>query len=123
MANTAEPDELRVVPDLGDELLYALDQHAQANRVSDVELAGWLSRAVSVLSLTWDDDVRSLWQTVTVHPSTGDIVLDDREETAYKRVVGRITPCGPTDLRSIGSASDVSAGHIPLSSLRAQRPA
>lgn len=84
-----------------DDLADALNQHAQANRVSGVELAGWLSRAVSVLALAWDDDVRSLWRAVTVHPSASDIVLDDGEETAYKRVAGRINA-----LWSYGSGID-----------------
>lgn len=84
-----------------DDFAEALAQHAEANRVSGVELAGWLSRAVSVLGLAWDDDVRTLWRAVTVHPSTGDIVLDDGEEAAYKRVAGRINT-----LWSYGSGID-----------------
>lgn len=84
-----------------DDLADALDQHAQANQVSGSVLAGWLSRVVSLLGLTWDDDVRRLWNAVIVHPSTSDVVLNDDEEQAYSRVAGRINA-----LWSYGSGVD-----------------
>lgn len=88
-------------PRAHDELSDALDQHAEANSVRPAELAGWLSRAVSVLGLPWDDDVRALWGAVVAHPSTADIVLSDAEEQAYGRVAGRINA-----LWSYGSGID-----------------
>ncbi len=54
------------------------------------ELAGWLSRTISVVGLPWDDDVGTLRGAVTAHPSTVDVVLNYGEEQAYARVAGRI---------------------------------
>lgn len=82
-----------------DDLADALEQHAQANEVSGAELAGRFSRAVSVLTLAWDDDVRSLWRAVTAQPSGADVVLDVAGESAYRRVAARIN-----NLWSYGSA-------------------
>jgi hypothetical protein len=54
------------------------------------ELVGGLSRAVSMLTLAWDDDVRTLRDAVTAHPSTTDVVLSPAEEAAYQRVADRL---------------------------------
>lgn len=83
------------------DLADAVEQHAEANQVSAASLVGWLSRAVSVLGLPWDDDVRTLWGAVIAHPSTADVVLSDAEEQAYGRVAGRINA-----LWSYGSGID-----------------
>lgn len=72
--------------DLGD----ALAQHAEANRVRAAELAGSLSRTVSVLGMAWDNDVRTLWGAIVTQPSTADVVLSAAEEQAYCRVAGRV---------------------------------
>lgn len=72
------------------DLADALDQHAEANRISVDALAGWLSRTVSLFGLAWDDDVRALWGAVVAHPSSCDVVLSDAEEQAYGRVASRV---------------------------------
>lgn len=72
------------------DLAEALDEHAEANRTTPAELAGSLSRAVSVLALPWDNDVRVVHEAVTVHPSMADVVLRPDEEAAYRRVADRI---------------------------------
>ena len=84
-----------------DDLADALAQHAEAHQTSGAELAGWFSRATSVLDLAWDDDVRALRAAVIAHPSTVDVVLSEAEEAAYGRVADRINA-----LWSYGSGID-----------------
>lgn len=73
-----------------DDLDEALVAHAEAYATTAAELIGGLSRAVSMLTLAWDDDVRTLRDAVTAHPSTTDVVLSPAEEAAYQRVADRL---------------------------------
>jgi hypothetical protein len=72
------------------DLTDALSEHAEAHRTTPRDLAGGLSRAVSVLTMAWDDDVRALRDAVTAHPSATDVVLSPAEEAAYQRVAERL---------------------------------
>jgi hypothetical protein len=65
----------------------AIAQAAEAERVSEDEVAGWCSRLAAVLGLAWDDDVLTLWR--AIDGSHGDVVLTAAGEQAYQRVADR----------------------------------
>jgi hypothetical protein len=55
-------------PNAHDDLAEALAEQAEANGTDPADLAGSLSRVVSVLALPWDDGVRALREAVTRAP-------------------------------------------------------
>jgi hypothetical protein len=77
----------------------AIDQHAEERGVNRSELAGSLSRLISVVGLAWDDNVRLLWSALEGHAGQ-DVVLSADEEEAYKCLAGASTASGPTATRS-----------------------
>jgi hypothetical protein len=68
----------------------AVEQYSEAAGEPPLALIGRLSRTVSVLTLPWDDDVDTLWRSVSAFPAKCDTELSRSEQQAYDRVVGRI---------------------------------
>jgi hypothetical protein len=73
-----------------DHLNAAVEQYTAAVGEPPLALVGCLSRAVCLLTLPWDDDVKKLWQSATAHPNKCDTELSRSEQQAYDRVVRRI---------------------------------
>ena len=72
------------------DLNAAVEQYTAVVREPPLTLVSCLSRTVSLLTLPWDDDVRTLWEAATAHPDKCDTELSRSEQQAYDRVVRRI---------------------------------
>ena len=68
----------------------AVDQYTDAVGEPPLAVVSSLSRAVSLITMPWDDDVRVLWHAATAYPAKCDTELSRSEQQAYDRVASRI---------------------------------